>query len=310
MPTALLSVHDTSGIGPFAQHLQRLGFDLLGFASTVKAVRSYNADLPIRDVAEIVGDIPNLGHSVAGLSVQLHAALMADLDNPADLAALESHGIAPIHLVCIDLNRLDEEITTAGPNDFQAVLAKIDNAGPALIRSAAIGRRIVICGEGQRLKVLSWLKAGRPDNDRFLAALAAKAEMQVSLYSMVANEFWHQVYSGILFSPTSQNATPGGNWPQQQHLTVDWLDGSMPTSVPVDPTFVVNGPVPVHLIRKHRLLPLHRDGKAMVIAMDDPTDIIALDDLRMSGLSVRGVLAPRQRIEEILAQLFPPDSPH
>ncbi|MDO8471993.1 MAG: hypothetical protein Q7S64_02510 [bacterium] len=311
MPTALLSVYHKEGIGEFAAQLRALGFDLIGSTATVKTIQAYDPNLPIRDIAEIVGTCPVLGHPVDGLSLQLHAGLVADLDNPADLAAIESHGIAPIHLAYVELNRLDEYITGAGPNDFCTVLSKIDGAGPALIRSAAIGRRPIITCKEQRLKLLEWLRAGQPERDRFLASLAAKAEMVVSMYSMVANEFWHQAYSGIIFSPTGQSSALSAGWPTQLNLTVDWLDGNMPTSSLIDASFVTNGPIPVELVKWHRLLPLHRDEHGeIVVAMDDPTDIMALDDLRMTGLRVIVVKASKQRLEEILVQLLPPDSPH
>ncbi|MBI5830876.1 MAG: Flp pilus assembly complex ATPase component TadA [Armatimonadetes bacterium] len=59
--------------------------------------------------------------------------------------------------------------------------------------------------------------------------------------------------------------------------------------------------VPLHLLTKHKLLPIRRDGNSVVIAMADPTDIIALDDLRMVGVIAKPVLAPEKEIEAKLA---------
>ena len=59
--------------------------------------------------------------------------------------------------------------------------------------------------------------------------------------------------------------------------------------------------VPLHLLTKHKLLPIRRDGNNVVIAMADPTDIIALDDLRMVGVTAKPVLAPEKEIEAKLA---------
>ena len=61
--------------------------------------------------------------------------------------------------------------------------------------------------------------------------------------------------------------------------------------------------VPMHLLTKHKLFPIRRDGNAVVIAMADPTDIIALDDLRMVGVTAKPVLAPEKEIEAKLASI-------
>jgi type IV pilus assembly protein PilB len=67
--------------------------------------------------------------------------------------------------------------------------------------------------------------------------------------------------------------------------------------------------VPAHLLTKHNLLPLRKEGNQLVVAMADPTDIIALDDLRMAGINAKPVLAPAKEIESRLAPFMQQSAP-
>jgi phosphoribosylaminoimidazolecarboxamide formyltransferase/IMP cyclohydrolase len=55
-----------------------------------------------------------------------------------------------------------------------------------MLRSAAKGRRIVMCDASDRPLVIEWLKAGEPDRETFLTWLAAKAEFVVSDYCLAS----------------------------------------------------------------------------------------------------------------------------
>ncbi len=61
--------------------------------------------------------------------------------------------------------------------------------------------------------------------------------------------------------------------------------------------------VPFDLMQRHTILPFAREGSTIVVAMSDPTNIMAIDDLRMRGIQARGVLASRGEIEAALTQL-------
>jgi len=55
--------------------------------------------------------------------------------------------------------------------------------------------------------------------------------------------------------------------------------------------------VPGDLMQKHQVLPLRLDGKRLIVAMADPKNVFAIDDLRMAtGYDVRPVLAAPARI--------------
>ena len=64
------------------------------------------------------------------------------------------------------------------------------------------------------------------------------------------------------------------------------------TEYPVDHTAVAL--VPVHLLRRHNVLPVGRDGDRLLLAMADPQDVLALDDVRANvRMAVRPVVAER-----------------
>lgn len=179
---ALLSVFHKDGIEPFARSLVSLGWTLYSSGGTAKVLTA--AGIPVIDVATIVGGEAILGHRVVTLSREVHAGLLATVTD-ADIAELEALGIPRIDLVCVDLYPLKEEIARP-ESDRESVIEQTDIGGPTMLRSAAKGRRIVICDPNDRERVISWLRAGRPDEDVFITALAAKAEYIVADYCLTS----------------------------------------------------------------------------------------------------------------------------
>jgi type IV pilus assembly protein PilB len=63
--------------------------------------------------------------------------------------------------------------------------------------------------------------------------------------------------------------------------------------------------VPVEAARKHQLVPLERVGSTLRVAMTDPTDMLALDEIRfMTGLDVEGLLASETAILQALGRWY------
>jgi type IV pilus assembly protein PilB len=88
---------------------------------------------------------------------------------------------------------------------------------------------------------------------------------------------------------------------QAQQLGLDYIEL---TQNDVDPAVV--GLVPKRMLRKHRALPLRIDNaRRLVVAMSDPTDLHALEDLRMaSGYKVAPVLATEDDIQRTQAKVL------
>jgi len=192
MPTALLSVYNKTGIVEFARELAELGWNIISSGGTAKVL--HEAGIPVKDVAELVGGGPILGHRVVTLSREVHAGLLASDDQLEELKAL---GIPRIDLVCVDLYPLQQEIARPG-STLESVIEKTDIGGPTMLRSAAKGRRIVICDPDDRMRVIGWLRSDTLDSEK-RRLLAAKAEWIVAQYCLASTRYMSGGdYDGII----------------------------------------------------------------------------------------------------------------
>jgi len=196
--TALISVYNKQGIAEFAKQIQDLGFKILASGGTAKELIS--AGIKVTDVASLVGGGAILGHRVVTLSREVHAGLLAR-DIKEDREELEKLRIPFIDLVCVDLYPLKAEIEKLGNLEIgptearEAIIEKTDIGGPTMLRSAAKGRRIVVCDPADRQTVIDWLKNGEPDKEKFVTLLAAKSEAVVADYCLQSARY----HSGGLY---------------------------------------------------------------------------------------------------------------
>ncbi|HLC49180.1 MAG TPA: hypothetical protein VJI96_02225 [Candidatus Andersenbacteria bacterium] len=184
MPTALLSVYDKSGICAYAGKLERFGWNILASGGT--ATRLGQAGIRVIDIATRVGP-PMLKHKVVSLAREIHAGLLAD-DSAEESSELAKNGIQRIDLVYVTLYPLIEEL---GKQDatIESVREKTDIGGPAMLRSAAKGRRLVITNENDARRVMSHLESngGIPVEDKkLLRYLACVAERKVAAYALAS----------------------------------------------------------------------------------------------------------------------------
>ena len=185
MSVALLSVYNKEGIDQFAKQLIALGWEVLASQGTATALA--DAGVPAKDIATLVGGDAILDHRVVTLSREIHAGLLAQ-ETASDVLELARFGIPRIDLLCADLYPLQLAVNAQGSTPAE-VTEKTDIGGPALLRSAAKGRRIVICDAYDRQVVIDWLTAGRPKEQKFLAELAAKAEAVVANYCLMSARY-------------------------------------------------------------------------------------------------------------------------
>ena len=76
-------------------------------------------------------------------------------------------------------------------------------------------------------------------------------------------------------------------------LKVDAIDTDLATGIPIG------------FAKQHRLLAVRREGEVVMVAMSDPLDMGALDDLRMQlQAEVQPVLVPAQRILEVINDVY------
>src|SRR6266513_4716443 len=71
----------------------------------------------------------------------------------------------------------------------------------------------------------------------------------------------------------------------------------------IDPTIVKL--VPTETARKYQMIPLSRNGSTLTIAMTDPTNVFAMDDIKfMTGFNVEPVVASESAIAEAISKFY------
>ncbi len=138
---ALISVYDKTGIVDFARALhEEFGIEIISTGGTAKLLKENG--IPVTLVEEITGFPEMLDGRVKTLHPKIHAAILADRDNPEHMRQLAEQGIEPIDLVVVNLYPFEE--TIAKPDcTFEEAIEMIDIGGVALLRAAAKNHRHV-----------------------------------------------------------------------------------------------------------------------------------------------------------------------
>ena len=158
MPTAILSVHDKTGIIELAQGLVSLGWTLLASGGTAKLLRDNNIN--VIEVADYTKSPEILGGRVKTLHPAIHGGLLAR-PTDEDHRQLLNLGWDYIDLVAVNLYPF--EATIAKPNvAYEDVIENIDIGGVTLIRAAAKNheRVTLVCDPVDYTHVLEVLRKG------------------------------------------------------------------------------------------------------------------------------------------------------
>ncbi len=158
MPTAILSVHDKTGLLELANGLTALGWTLLASGGTARVIRE--AGLPVTEVSDYTGSPEILGGRVKTLHPAVHGGLLA---RPTQADADQLHGLGwdYIDLVAVNLYPFEETIAKPGVTLAEAI-ENIDIGGVTLIRAAAKNheRVTLLCDPADYAAVLAELQSG------------------------------------------------------------------------------------------------------------------------------------------------------
>ncbi len=178
---ALVSLSDKSGAVDFARSLAEMGVSILSTGGTASTLR--DAGIEVTDVSEVTGFPEMMDGRVKTLHPKIHGALLALRDNPAHVASMKEHSIAPIDMVVINLYPFEQTIAKEGVSVEEAV-ENIDIGGPAMIRSASKNWRDVAVITDPRLydEILTELK----ENDCSVSA-ATRRSLAVLAYTRTAS---------------------------------------------------------------------------------------------------------------------------
>ncbi len=139
---ALISVYDKTGLVEFARALvDEFGVEIISTGGTARLLKQNN--IPVTPVEEITGFPEMMDGRVKTLHPKVHAAILADHDNPAHVRQLEEQGIKPIDMVVVNLYPFEQ--TVANPEcDAEHAIEMIDIGGPCLLRGAAKNHKHVL----------------------------------------------------------------------------------------------------------------------------------------------------------------------
>jgi phosphoribosylaminoimidazolecarboxamide formyltransferase / IMP cyclohydrolase len=155
MPTAILSVHNKTGLIEFAKGLTDLGWTLLASGGTAKLLRENN--ITVTEVADYTGSPEILGGRVKTLHPAVHGGLLAR-PTEDDRQQLLQLGWDYIDLVAVNLYPFEE--TVAKPNvTYAEAIENIDIGGVTLIRAAAKNheRVTLVCDPSDYNRILEEL---------------------------------------------------------------------------------------------------------------------------------------------------------
>lgn len=186
---ALISVSDKTGVVEFAKGLQAMGVEIISTGGTARVLQQ--AGLDVISVDSVTGFPEMMDGRVKTLHPKIHGGLLAVRDNAAHAAAMKTHHIEPIDLVCVNLYPFEQTIAKAGCT-LEEAIENIDIGGPSMVRSAAKNHRfvtIVTC-PAQYDAVLDQMKqnngATRPELRQELAraafALTASYDAAIAKY--------------------------------------------------------------------------------------------------------------------------------
>ncbi|KPQ07303.1 MAG: bifunctional phosphoribosylaminoimidazolecarboxamide formyltransferase / IMP cyclohydrolase PurH [Rhodobacteraceae bacterium HLUCCA12] len=130
---ALISVSDKTGLVGLARALAERGVELVSTGGTAAALRK--AGLAVRDVSDLTGFPEMMDGRVKTLHPMVHGGLLALRDEPAHVAAMEAHAIAPIDLLVVNLYPFEAAVARGA--GYDETIENIDIGGPAMIRAAA-----------------------------------------------------------------------------------------------------------------------------------------------------------------------------
>ena len=178
---ALISVSDKTGLVEFAKALCEFGVTILSTGGTAKALK--DAGIPVVSVDSVTGFPEMMDGRVKTLHPKIHGGLLGLRDKAEHMAAMKTHGIEPIDLVCVNLYPFEK--TVAKPDcTLEDAIENIDIGGPSMVRSAAKNHKFVtiVTSPCQYEKVTAELK-----QKKGATGLELRQELARAAYALTAS---------------------------------------------------------------------------------------------------------------------------
>lgn len=224
--TALISVHDKSGVVDFAKLLHRLNVEIISSGGTAAELKKNR--VPVKEISELTDFPEMLGGRVKTLHPKIHAGILAK-NSKEHLMELKEHGINLIDLVVVNLYPFKKTIEKT--SDISKIIEEIDVGGVALLRAAAknFERVGVICSTSQYESVSQELISSNGVlSNKTRQSLAIEAFSLTAGYdSLISNYFWQKFSKDMFpshFTPSFEKVSDlryGENFQQKAALYRD-----------------------------------------------------------------------------------------
>jgi phosphoribosylaminoimidazolecarboxamide formyltransferase / IMP cyclohydrolase len=189
---ALISVSDKSGMVALVEALAARGAEIISTGGSARVLRE--AGVSVTEVSAHTGFPEVLDGRVKTLVPQIHGGILGRRDVPQHVAEMQTHGIAPIDLVAVNLYPFEGTVARGGGTD--ECVENIDIGGVALIRAAAKNHDfvVVLTSPDQYQLVLDELAAHGGTTLALRRRLAAATFARTAAYdSAIAGWFADQV---------------------------------------------------------------------------------------------------------------------
>jgi len=192
---ALVSVSDKTGLVPFVQGLQALGWTIIATGGTQRLLEEQGVRTV--GISEVTGFPEILDGRVKTLHPKVHGGILARRDLPAHMATLAEQGIGTIDLVCVNLYPFRQTIAKEGVS-MEDAIENIDIGGPSMVRSAAKNWRdvTIVCDPADYSQVLEEIRANGKTSDDTRLKLSAKAYTHTAEYDMCIAS-WMRAQAGL-----------------------------------------------------------------------------------------------------------------
>lgn len=191
---ALLSVYDKTGIVEFARALhEEFGIEIISTGGTAELLRE--SGVPVTLVEEITGIGEMLGGRVKTLHPKIHAAILADRDNPEHMRQLADLGVEPIDMVVVNLYPFEQTVARPDCTPEEA-MEMIDIGGPCLLRAAAKNHQhvVVVRNRERYPHILNWIRSRALDEHR--VELAEDVFGLTNAYDLEIRAFFERIFAG------------------------------------------------------------------------------------------------------------------
>jgi len=187
MPTAILSVHDKTGLVEFAQGLTALGWRLLASGGTARLLRE--SGLVVTEVADYTKSPEILGGRVKTLHPAIHGGLLAR-PTQQDHQQLLGLGWDYLDLVAVNLYPFEQTIANPGCTLAEAI-ENIDIGGVTLIRAAAKNheRVTLVCNPADYETALTELRTTGGVSPSMRRRLAVRGFELTAQYDRLISEY-------------------------------------------------------------------------------------------------------------------------